>query len=200
MAADERRELAQLGTEELEVTVGRREVGHRSGERELRGALEHARGDPVGVVETSRSEPTHSGVELDVHADGRDGGPMRVGGRGERADERLAPGDDLGPRGECHRQLVGADRAEHEHRRRDPGRAEPRRLVDRRNGEHRRPSGERRPRRRRRTVAVPVALHDGAETGLLPVNSRRSRTTLRSIAARLTRASARNGIAPTASA
>ena len=92
-------------------------------------------------------------------------------------------------------QLLGAERAHHEHRRLEPGVAQLDRLGGRRDREPPRPAGERRARARDRAVAVPVGLDHRAQRRLAGPSARRAGgATLRSIAATFTRASARSVI------
>ena len=61
-------------------------------------------GDARRLGGVARPEPPHPGVELDVHA--------RTGAaRGERGDELLAPGDDVGARAAARRPAPRADSA-----------------------------------------------------------------------------------------
>ena len=85
---------------------------HRAHELDARlggGRLRHAR----RLVRVARAQPPHAGVELDVHAP--------AAARGHRGDERLAPGDDVGARGQRDVELLGAQRAEDEQRPVDAG-------------------------------------------------------------------------------
>src|SRR3984885_13246330 len=159
---------------------------HRSGQLQLRSAGAYEIGDGERLRERPRPEPPHARVELDVDPDDLRGARLDLG------DELLGPGGQLGAGGECNRELLGADRAEHEHRRRDPGVAEHHRLARGRD------------RHARGAAGAPPRASAGAGPGAWalttahslasPASPLRSRATLRSIAARLTRASARSAI------
>ena len=73
------------------------------------------------------------------------------------------PHDDLGAGRHRPRQVQAGHRAEHEHRRREAGRAELFRLAGRRHAEPRGPGLERRAGHRHRAVAVAVGLDHGAQ-------------------------------------
>ena len=144
--AAEGREL--LVDERLVVLVGGGEVRHQAHEP-VAGRL----GDPGGLVGVARAEPPHPGVELDVHA----------GAGAELGDERLAPGDDVGAGGHCHRELLVRQRAHHQHRAVDARAAQLGGLGRRR---HREPGGAAPLRRacgRHGPVPVAVGLDDRAQ-------------------------------------
>ena len=157
---------------------------HRADELDRRlaaAASRHAR----RLLAVARAQAPHPGVELDVHAP--------ASARRHRVDERLAPRDDVGARGQRGVELLGAQRAEDEQRPVDAVRAQLRGLV---RGGHREPggaAGQRRAGGGQRPVPVAVGLDHRAQLGAAR-SSRRRRATLRSIAATLTRASARSGL------
>ena len=81
----------------------------------------------------------------------------------QAAHEALAPGDDVGARGERDLELLGRQRAHHEHRPLDPGLAQPARLLGRRDREPARAAGLRRARGGDHPVPVAVGLDHGAQ-------------------------------------
>ena len=148
--------LELLAEEVVAELVGGGEVGHRGHQLDARlrgGRLRHAR----GLLRVTRPQPSHPGVELDVHA------PAPA--RGHRGDELLAPRDDVGARRQCAVELLGAQRTEDEQRRVDAVRAQLRGLVGRRHRQPRGAAGQGGVGRGRRAVAVAIGLDHRAQRG-----------------------------------
>ena len=123
-----------------------------------RGAAATAAATRVGLVGVARAEPAHAGVELDVHA-------RRAPRRGQRGDEALAPGDDVGAGARARRRAprrVSAPITSSGAVDRRPRAA---RAASRggRDGQPRRAAGQRRARGGRGAVPVAVGLDDRAQ-------------------------------------
>ena len=168
------------------ILVGGGEVRHRAGELDAVGRID-ALGDAQGLALVTRAEPAHPGVELDVHARRTRSRAGRRTPRSTRPPRRRPPARPAAPRALIAPiTSIGSSIP--------PARSSAASCAVATASHERHP--ERGPRARHRTVAVAVRLDDRAHLRPAAGHAATAATTLRSIAARFTRARARTVIAP----